>query len=110
MKIKPNPLSLFHINSCSLNRNFEDLEYLLKATNKTFDVIAINESRILKITNLSKNINIFNYSVEFAPTESQAGGTLLYTNNKLSYKLRKDLCIYKSSELESISMNSTITI
>ena len=101
MKIKPNPLSLFHINSCSLNRNFEDLEYLLKATNKTFDVIAINESRILKITNLSKNINIFNYSVEFAPTESQAGGTLLYTNNKLSYKLRQDLCIYKSSELES---------
>ena len=30
-----------------------------------------------------------------------AGGTLLYINNKLSYKLRQDLCIYKSSELES---------
>ena len=59
MKIEPNSLSLFHINSCSLNKNFEDLEYLLKATNKTFDVIAISESRILKDTNLSKNINIY---------------------------------------------------
>ena len=43
MKIKPNPLSLFHINSCSLNEHFEDLDNLLKATNKTFDVIVISE-------------------------------------------------------------------
>ena len=101
MKIEPNSISLFHINSCSLNKNFEDLEYLLKATNKTFDIITISETRILRDTNLSKNINIYNYSVEFTPTESHAGGTLLYINNKLSYKLRQDLCIYKSSELES---------
>ena len=100
MKIEPNSLSLFHINSCSLNKNFEDLEYLPKATNKTFDVIAISISRILKDTNLSKNINIYNYSIEFTSTESHACGTLLYINNKLSYKLRQDLCIYKSSELE----------
>ena len=86
MKIKPNSISLFHLNSCSFNKNFEDLEYLLKAA---------------KDTNLSKNINIYNYSVKFTPTESQAGGTLLCINNKLSHKLRQDLCIYKSSELES---------
>ena len=97
----PCNLSLFHINCCSLNKNFEDLEYLLKATNKTFDVIAISESRILKDTNLSKNINIYNYSVEFTPTESYAAGTLVYINNELSYKLRQDLCISKSSELGS---------
>ena len=101
MKIEPNSLSLFHINSCSLNKIFEDLEYLLKATNKTFDIIAIGESRILEVINLSKNINIYNYSVEFTPTESHAGGTLLYINNKLSYKRGQDLCVYKSSELES---------
>ena len=45
MKIEPNLLSLFHINSCSLNKNFQ---YLLKATNKSFDVIAISGSRIPK--------------------------------------------------------------
>ena len=45
IKIERNSLSLFHINSCSLNKNFQDFEYLLKATNKTFDVIAISESK-----------------------------------------------------------------
>ena len=64
MKIELNSLSSFHTNSCFLNKNFEDLEYLLKATNKIFDVIAISKSRILKGTNLSKNINIYNYSDE----------------------------------------------
>ena len=32
MKIEPNSLSLFHINSYSLNKTFEDLEYLLTGT------------------------------------------------------------------------------
>ena len=62
-------------------------EYLLKATNKTFDVTAINESRLLKDTNLPKNINqeIYNYSVEFTPTESHPRGTLLYINYLTSF-------------------------
>ena len=77
------------------------LEYLLKATNKTLDVIAISESRILKDTNLSKNINIYNYPAKLTSTESHTGETLLYINNKLYYKFRQDLCIYKSSKLES---------
>ena len=50
-------MSLFHINSCSLNKIFEDLEYLLKVTNKTFDVISINELKILKDLNLFQNSN-----------------------------------------------------
>ena len=28
------PLSLFHINACSLSRNFEDLQHLLSCTEK----------------------------------------------------------------------------
>ena len=39
--------------------------------------------------------------MEFTPTESSAGGTLLYIANHLSYKSRNDLNIYKKSELES---------
>ena len=77
------------------------LNIYLKLQTKTFDVIAISESRILKDTNLSKNIKIYNYSAEFTPTESRAGGSQLYINNKLSYKLRQDPCIYKLNELES---------
>ena len=75
---KKSSLSLFHITTCSLSRNFEDIEYLLKTTNTSFDIIAISETRILKSTNIVKNINIPNFSYEFIPTESTAGGTLLY--------------------------------
>ena len=76
MKIEPNSLSLFRMNSCSLNKILEDNEYLVKATNKTFDVIATRKSRTLKDSNLSKNITINNCTIEFTPTESHAGETL----------------------------------
>ena len=35
------------------------------------------------------------YSYEFTPTETTAGGTLLYIANHLSNKCRNDLNIYK---------------
>ena len=43
MKIpkKNSCLSLLHINTCYLNKNFEDLEYLIKSTNTNFDIIVI---------------------------------------------------------------------
>ena len=42
---KEKSLSFFHINSCSLNKNFEELQNLLQSTNIQFDVIAITETR-----------------------------------------------------------------
>ena len=48
---KSKSLSVFHMNTCSLSKNFDDLEYLLKATNINFDIIAIFE------TKMTKNIN-----------------------------------------------------
>ena len=104
MKIpnKKSSLSLFHINTCSLSKNFEDLEYLLKTTNTNFEIIAISETRILKNTNIVKNINIPNFSYEFTPTESTAGGTLSYITEHLAYQKRNDLNIYLKNYLESI--------
>ena len=54
-------LYLFYINACSLNKNYDDLQYLL-------------------------SLNLDHYSFEFTPTETSAGGTLLYTANHLSCK------------------------
>ena len=96
-----NALSLFHINTCSLSKNIEELEYLLDKTKIDFDVIGISESRIKKDKSPINSINLKGYSHESCPTESAAGGTLLYISNNLSYKPRNDLCIYKSTELES---------
>ena len=94
-------LSLFHINACSLTKNFDDLQHLLSFTKKNFDIIAISETRIIKQVSLLNNLNLNNYSFEFTPTETSAGGTLLYIANNLSYKCRNDLNIYKKNELES---------
>ena len=41
-------LSLFHINACSLSKNFDDLEHLLSCTKKIFDIIAASETRTTK--------------------------------------------------------------
>ena len=43
---KNKSLSLIHINACSLNKNFDDLQHLLSCTKRNFDIIAISETRI----------------------------------------------------------------
>ena len=94
-------LSLLHINACSLNRNLSRWPNLLKCTKKIFDIIAVSETRITKQTSLTTNINLKNYAIEFTPTESSAGGTLLYIACHLSYKPHPNLNIYKADQSES---------
>ena len=65
---KNKSLSVFHINACSLSKNFDDLEHLLKCTNKVFDIVAVSETRITKNTSLTSNINLKNYSLKFILT------------------------------------------
>ena len=60
---KSKSLSLFHINACSLSKNFDDLQHLLSCTNKNFDIIAITETRITKNVSLTNNLSIKNYSI-----------------------------------------------
>ena len=68
-------LSLFHINTCSLPKNIEELQYLLDKTKIDFDVIVISESRIKKDKSPRHSMNLKSYSYESCPTESAAGGT-----------------------------------
>ena len=67
----------------------------MSCTKFFLDIIAISETRITKQVSLSNNLNLNNYSFEFTPTETSAGGILLYIANHLSYKSRNDLNIYK---------------
>ena len=93
-------LSLFCINGCSLDKNFDDLQRLLSCT-KNCDILAISETRITKKVSSLNNLNLNNYSFEFTPTETSAGGSLIYIVNHLLYKCCNDLNIYKKKELES---------
>ena len=94
-------LALFHINACSLNKDFYELKHLLSCTNKNFDVIAISETRITKNISLTNNLTMNNFSFEFTPTKSSACGILLYVAYHLLDKPCLDLNIYKTNELES---------
>ena len=98
---KRKSLTLFHTNSCSLNKNFDDLEHILKSKNKVVDINAVSETRITKQITFTTNINPRNYAIAYIPTESSAEGMLLYIASHLSYKPRPDLNIYKSYQLES---------
>ena len=83
---KNKSLSLFHINACSLNKTFDDLQHFLGCTKTKFDMIVISDTRITKQVSLSNNLNLNNYSFEFTPAETSACGTLLYIANNLSIK------------------------
>ena len=63
-------LSLFHINSCSLNKNFDDLQYLLRCTKTNLGIIGVTETRITKKLFLLNNFNLNYYSYEFTSTET----------------------------------------
>ena len=92
-------LSLFHINTCSLSKNFDDFQHLLSCTKKNCDIIAINETMITKNVSITNIIKY--YSFEFNPTEFSTGNTLLYIANQPSYKPHEGLNIYKKNEPKS---------
>ena len=93
---KNKSIYLYYINICSLSKTFDDLQHLIKCTNKAFDIVAVNETRITRKTALNFNINFQNYFFEFTPTESNARETSIYIANHLSYKLHTDLSLNKS--------------
>ena len=98
---KEKSLSFFHVNSCLLNKSFEEFQILLRSENIQFDVIIITENRTTRNMSVVQNIELSNYSFEHTPIKSSAGGTVLYVANHLSYKTRSDLKTYKKFELES---------
>ena len=94
-------MALLRLNISSLSSHINELKLLLSSFNENFDIICITESRITKSNLPTSNIRIPGYNIEQTPTESSAGGTLIYISQKLSYKNRPDLQIYNPKHLES---------
>ena len=61
----------------------------------------MTELHIKKDSSSPVNLHLDNYSVEQTPRETSAGGTLLYINKIISYKLRNDLKLYHPGKIES---------
>ena len=77
---KRKTLSFFHMNVSSLTKNVDHFNILLNDLNVNFDIVAITESRIKKDSPSPVNLHLDKYLVEQTPTETSAGGTLLYIN------------------------------
>ena len=95
---------------CSLNKNFDDFNILLNELNVSFDILAITETRIKKDSPSPISLQLSNYSTEHTPTESSAGGTLLYISKRLSHQLRNDLRFYDPGKIETTCSKSTNVI
>ena len=95
-------MKAFHLNISSLPYHCSELNSLLSECNIDFDVIGITESRIKRNQKALSNIEIPNYKVEQCSTESANGRALLYIKNDTFFKVRNDLKMYKSQNLESI--------
>ena len=85
-------LSFSLCSALVFSQNNDDLEkpYSRKTD---FDVITTSESRLIKDKIPTTDVSLKNYSYEFCLTEANAGGTLMYIRNDLSYKIRNDLNI-----------------
>ena len=98
---KQQDLSILHLNISSISAHIDDLRAFLSLFNHKFDIIYISENRISTKHPQTTNIDLPGFSNEQTPTESSAGGTLIYISRNLSYKPRKDLQIYCPKELGS---------
>ena len=78
IKVKQEDLSVLHLNISSLSAHIDDLKNFLSELSIKFDIICISESRLSQKNPQTTNINLTGYSIEQTPTESSAGGVLLY--------------------------------
>ena len=99
VELKSKCLSFFHLNINLLSKNFDNFNHLINELKLKFDILDISETRILKSQPLNTNVSLQNYVIGQTPTESTAGGALLYLNKRHSYKTRPDLAICKPTKL-----------
>ena len=96
-------MSVLHINIHSITKHIDDFRTFLVRLKNPFDFICISESKIQKGIEPIVDIRIPGFQApERTDTECIKGGVLIYVREGISYKLRKDLLMYKPKELESI--------
>ena len=75
--------------------------WLLLYCRKKQRIIGIFECYLKANQQSLSNISPQNYTYEFTSTKSSKGGTLTYIDKNIKYKLREDLKLYESREIES---------
>ena len=84
-------LSLFHVNTRSLSKNFDQLQNVLSAAKIDFVLIGITETKQQVDKDFLVNVNITGYHMYTQPSKSNAGGVAIYIKNNLDHFIRDDL-------------------
>ena len=92
-------LFCMHLNISPLPYHHLELYNLLSNLKIKPNIIGISETRLQRGKQPITNISLPVY--EHTPTESGKGGTLLYIDKNIKYKLRNDLDIYEKKIVES---------
>ena len=101
MNNSKNCLPLFYLNISSLPFHIEELSTIISEHDLGFDIFGESETK-LKLNKVPLNSVILSgYNFQFTTTECSSGGTAICIKKGLNYKLRRDLEIYKSIQLES---------
>ena len=100
-------LSMFHLNSRSLNKNFNDIADFLSTLHDNFSVIGFSETWFTN--NISPLINIDNYTLVDKHREGKrGGGVCMFVHNKISYKMRDDISVFDNI-MESVFIEISIS-
>ena len=78
LKINKQDLSILLLNISSISAHIDDLRTFLNLAHHKFDIICISESRNSLKHPQTTNIDLPGFNMEQTPTESSAGGTLIY--------------------------------
>ena len=94
--IDGNNLNIFHNNINSLETKFENLHQFLSNASTKFDIIAVTETTQRKINQkFYKNINLEGYTNFSTATNTNKGGTIIYTKSTFDVTERLDLNIFR---------------
>ena len=88
-----NNVNIFHNNLNGLETKFQSLNNFL-SNSSDIDIIAITEtSQHINNLNFMSNVNLEGYTLYSTPSNTQKGGTGIYTKNKFDFFEREELKI-----------------
>ena len=86
------------MNISSRPYHFDDLKYLVENCQNKPKLIGITECGLRANRTVLSNIDLQDYTYEWTPTTVSKSATLIYIDNKLRYKTRNDLKLYKEKK------------
>ena len=96
-------LSIIHINSRSLTKNFDSISDYIYTLSHKFSILAFSESWFSDNNSAPPLTHINGYSmVQSDRLNRRGGGVVLYIDNSLNFKLRTDINMPTNSDYESL--------